>query len=117
MAIFKVIFLLLLSTPLLADSPEERALQLNEEMEYLMGVAAKPKVWSSGNLPPRSRRSGPAPSQMEGIENIEDRFFTDEVNLKAAKAAETTDREVESTDLDEEEADYRVDGSVPKKAL
>ena len=114
MRAYLAITVLLLAACAWANTQEERALQLNEEMDFLMSVAAKPKVWSSGNLPPRAKRSGPAPSQMEGIENVEDRYFTDEVNFKAAQAVEPKQVEDKEPTFEEAEDSYRVDGTVPK---
>ncbi len=95
----------------LASTTHERALQLNEEMEYLMSVANKPRIWGEGSLPNRSERSGPAPTQMEGIENLENRFFQDEVKFQAAQALEPA---VDEESSEDEAADYRVDGTVPQ---
>lgn len=110
MAIVPLI-LILVSPAVLAQSREERALQLNEEMEFLMGNAAKPHIWRDGSLPARSLRSGPAPSQLEGIENLEDRFFRDEVSFQAARSEAPAEEE---PTFEEAERAYRVDGSVPK---
>ena len=108
MAIRCLLIMLIIPT-VLASTTQERALQLNEEMEFLMSVANKPRIWGEGSLPNRSERSGPAPTQMEGIENLEDRFFQDEVKFQAAQALDTTEDESE----DETVRDYRVDGTVP----
>jgi|GEM_PF-6704363 len=102
------LFIMLIIPTVLASTTQERALQLNEEMEFLMSVANKPRIWGEGSLPSRSERSGPAPTQMEGIENLEDRFFQDEVKFQAAQALDTTE------DAEEESNDYRVDGTVPR---
>lgn len=107
--------LLVLALPALADTTEERALELNQELEFMMGVAAKPRVWGKGSLPPRDKRSGPAPTQMpKGIENLEERYFSDEVSFQAAQA-ERTDAELEAS-VDEPLAaeSERVDGMPPK---
>ncbi len=101
------ILLLLVAPQALAQSQTERALQLNEEMEFLLGSAGKPRIWRDGTLPPRAQRSGPAPSQMEGVDNLEKRFFSDEVSFQAARAERSND------ESSSDEQDYRVDGSVP----
>ena len=110
MAIWPLVFMLSSST-LLAQSREERALRLNEEMEFLLGVASKPHIWRSSELPSRLERSGPAPTQMEGVENLEQRFFRDEVNFQAARAEAVDDPE---PSFEEAEKAYRLDGSVPR---
>lgn len=107
MAIRWLLILLILPT-VFASTKEERALQLNEEMEFLLGAASKPVIWADGSLPAASERSGPAPTQMEGIENLENRFFQDEVKFQAAQALETPE------ETDSETKDYRVDGTLPK---
>jgi len=114
MKAYLAITLLFVSSSLLASSQEERAIELNEEMDFLMSVAAKPRVWSHGSLPPRSRRSGPAPSQMEGVEDIEERYFSDEVNFRAARAQSTKVEEEKEPTFQDVEDSYRVDGTVPK---
>ena len=101
------LFILVIIPTVFASTKEERALQLNEEMEFLMGAAGKPVIWADGSLPAPSERSGPAPTQMEGIENLENRFFQDEVKFQAAQALDTSENA-------EETKDYRVDGTVPQ---
>lgn len=101
------LLILLIIPAVHASTKEERALQLNEEMEFMMSVANKPVIWADGSLPPTSERSGPAPTQMEGIENLENRFFQDEVKFQAAQALEP------STETEAPDADYRIDGTVP----
>ena len=110
MAIRWLLILLIIPT-VSASTKEERALQLNEEMEFLLGDAGKPVIWSDGSLPAASERSGPAPTQMEGVENLENRFFQDEVKFQAAQALGPA---VDEDAAEDERADYRVDGTVPK---
>lgn len=106
------LILLLLSFGALADTAEERALMLNQEMDFLMSVAAKPRVWGKGSLPAQDKRSGPAPTQMKGIENLEERYFSDEVSLQAAQAQrDASPEEDETQDVIDTE---RVDGTPPK---
>jgi hypothetical protein len=114
MAMWPVILSVFLSGAALADSTEERAMELNEELEFMMSAAPKPRVWSKGSLPPVDKRSGPAPSQVPGVENLEERFFSDEVNYQAARAVapqENTDEELESAEFESTE---RIDGSAPR---
>ncbi|MFP5458251.1 MAG: hypothetical protein ACLGG7_05910 [Bacteriovoracia bacterium] len=106
------LILLLLSIGALADTAEERALELNQEMEFLMSVAAKPRVWGKGSLPARDKRSGPAPTQMKGIENLEERYFSDEVSLQAAQAQR--DATLEGEEIIDVPDSERVDGTPPK---
>lgn len=86
-----LIALAIISTQLFAFDSDEIAYLLNQEMEGLMKAAPKPKVWASGSLPSRNQRSGPAPTQMDGVLNLEERFFSDEVNFQAAKALDAED--------------------------
>ncbi|MBY0515853.1 MAG: hypothetical protein K2P81_03015 [Bacteriovoracaceae bacterium] len=112
MATFRLILILVFSTSVMAASSEERALQLNEEMDYLMSVAKKPKVWSQGNLPPRAERSGPREIEIPGIENLENKYFTDDVSFQAAKSEEL--KQYDEPTEEEAKKSYRVDGTVPK---
>jgi hypothetical protein len=81
-----VIALVLLSSYLEASTREERAFLLNQEMEALLQAAAKPKIWRDGSLPPVDQRSGPSPSQIPQMENLEERFFSDNVRFQSARA-------------------------------
>lgn len=102
------------------SSTAERALILNEEMDYLLKAAPKVQVWSEpeANAAPdfRRRRNGVAPSQMPGVENTEERYFSDEVTLKAAASDRINEEPEEGSEYDEEARDdgYRVDGTVPR---
>ncbi len=105
-----------ISSHLRAEIPSfetnEMAYLLNLEMESLMQTASKPKVWSSGRLPPRDQRSGPAPTQMEGVENLEERFFSDEVSFQAARSLEAPTEESEVKVKRKQRLKARPDGSV-----
>lgn len=90
----------------------EIAYLLNLEMESLMEVAAKPKVWSAGKLPPRDQRSGPAPSQMQGVENLEERFFSDEVNFQSARSLDVPEETTEETPQRKKRLKASPDGTV-----
>ncbi len=90
----------------------EIAYLLNLEMDGLMQSAAKPKVWSAGKLPPRDQRSGPAPSQMQGIENLEERFFSDEVSFQAARSMDVNEEEAEIKPKRKQRLKANPDGSV-----
>ena len=89
-----LIALAIISTQLKAFDSDEIAYLLNLEMEGLMKAAPKPRVWASGSLPSRNQRSGPAPTQMDGVENLEQRFFSDEVNFQAARSVEILPEEI-----------------------
>jgi hypothetical protein len=104
----------LISLPLLstASSTEERAFLLNQEMEYLMSTASTPKVWGKGSLLPRNQRSGPAPSQIEGIENLEERFFSDEVRFQSARSIEPEEAPQSESNSKNRRLRARDDGTI-----
>ena len=93
MKILTLIALGIISTQLFAYESDEIAYLLNQEMENLIKAAPKAKVWASGSLPSLDQRSGPSPTQMEGIENLEQRFFSDEVSFQAARSMEVEPEE------------------------
>ncbi len=102
---------LLVAPAFAAMTPEERALILNEEMDFLLKAAPQARVWSRpDNIPSTTPRSGPAPSQVPGVENLEDRFFSDEVSFQAAAS---TDPAAQEEDAQERPAAKRVDGTLP----
>lgn len=111
--------LLLLPLSTLAETSAEQALILNEEMAYLMQMAPKAQVFAAPDAGPsgRPRRSGQAPSQMDGVDRSEERIFSDEVSFQAAASDTITPEQDESRDYDEEAAeDYRVDGTAPRRS-
>ena len=77
-----------------------------------MQAAPKPKVWSAGNLPSRDQRSGPAPSQMQGVENLEERFFSDEVNFQAARSLDVPAEEEQEQVPRKKRLKASADGTV-----
>jgi hypothetical protein len=110
--------LLLLSFPLWAQStPEERALILNEEMDFLLKSAPQVRVYAApSNAAAPARGSGLSPSQMPaGVESLEDNYFSDEVRFQAA-AADTINPSEDSAPAPEEDMSYLMDGGVPKTA-
>lgn len=111
--------LLLLCFPVWAQStPEERALILNEEMDFLLKSAPQVEVYTApSNAVAPTRRSGQAPSQMpEGVESAEDNYFSDEVRFQAAAADTITPTDDNLPPVDEEDMSYLMDGGVPKTA-
>jgi hypothetical protein len=107
-----LIALAIISTQLFAFDSDEIAYLLNQEMEGLMKAAPKPKVWASGSLPSRNQRSGPAPTQMDGVENLEQRFFSDEVNFQAARSLEVQPEEDSEKKSKSSRLRARPDGTV-----
>ena len=102
----------IISTELFAFDSDEIAYLLNQEMESLMKAAPKPKVWASGSMPSRNQRSGPAPTQMEGVENLEEKFFSDEVNFQAARSLEVQPEEAKGTKEKNPRLKASPDGTV-----
>lgn len=99
-----------------ALTAEERALQLNEEMDWMLKAAPKAQVYGSPEFAGQTRRgarNGLAPTQMQGVENVEDRFFSDEVRFQAAASDRINETQAIEDDF---ETDYRVDGRVPKSS-
>lgn len=117
-----VLSIIVFPTVLMAQtSASEQALILNDEMNYLLNSATSARVYSAPDTTAapdnRLRRNGPAPSQMPGVERLEDRYFSDEVSVQAAASDRITPEAQESSAYDEEarEDGYRVDGTMPKK--
>lgn len=107
-----LIALAIISTQVFAFDSDEIAYLLNLEMEGLMKAAPKPKVWASGSLPSLDQRSGPAPTQMEGVENLEQRFFSDEVTFQAARSLEVEPEGGKRTKTKSSRLRARPDGTV-----
>jgi hypothetical protein len=75
-----------ISTKIYAMTAQERAIILNQELEFLMQEAPKPQIWARGNLPSMENRSGPTESMLPGVEDIEKRFFKDQVRMQSARS-------------------------------
>lgn len=121
MAMIALLAFILFPTHALAMSEAEEAIMLNEEMAQLMKSSTKVKIWAAPGSSARSQLDGPrnglAPSQMKGVDDIEDRYFKDEVSFQAAASDRINEDLYEDSSLNEEEptSDYRMDGTVPKK--
>lgn len=119
-----VLLALLPLTSLAQMSSAERAMILNQEMDFLMQAAPKAETYAapSASATPdfRQRRNGIAPSQMPGVERAEDRYFSDEVTFKAAAADRISDDQENENDMrayDEqaEEDGFSMDGTLRKR--
>lgn len=120
MAIMALLSFLLFPLSLLAQSNAEQAIMLNEEMNQLMKSATDVKVWAAPGTSSRSgiQRNGVAPSQMKGVENLEDRYFSDDVTFQAAASDRINEEDpYADSELEEDKplSDYRLDGTAPKK--
>lgn len=105
---------LLVALAVMDTTMDERALILNNEMEFLMESASHPR---GGQASQETVLSGPAtgltPGQMQGVENLEERYFSDEVAVKAS-AVQPDDEEDEPEDTTDNRG-LRVDGTVPRR--
>jgi hypothetical protein len=110
MKLLTLLSLLIFSSHLRAQSVEEEAMILNQELEFLQNKATSPKVWGASS--PRTR-SGPAKGSMPGVENLEERFFSDDVTLRTARS-EAIERE-EKPVKPRPKMRARADGTVVKE--
>jgi hypothetical protein len=96
---------------------EERALLLNQEMDFLLKAAPQVRVHGAPTAKATAISSGLAPSQMPvGIESsAEDNYFTDQVRFQAAASDKITGDQDAPLPEDDEALGFPIDGKAPKR--